>query len=117
MPAVIPYIPLIVAAVGTTAGAVEQNQQVQHAKGTAQAQQTQADAQIKAINDQTEAETKAASTTASNIATSTSNQAQELATARQRTLAAGSNTTASTILTSPLGTIQAPTITKTLLGA
>lgn len=48
MPAVVPFIPLIAAAVTTTAGAVISNQQVQHAKGQAQAQQTAADAAAKA---------------------------------------------------------------------
>lgn len=89
-------------------GAVNANQQAQHAKGAAQAASQQAQTQI------------AAEQTAANNAASTqkANAARDAAEQRQGQIIASAQGAGSTILTSGLGVLQpAPTAGKTLLGS
>jgi type II secretory pathway pseudopilin PulG len=105
MPAAVP-IALAVAAASTVYQAVDANQQRQHAKGAAQAQQTAMDAQIKAQDDQDKA-TKNAKGREANAG-----QAQALAAIRAAMSTSGMS---GTVLSGP-SSAPAPTSTKTLLG-
>lgn len=96
----------VISALAATGGAVEANQQTQHAKGAAQAE-------AQAMNDQA---TAAAATDKANLAKQadkgTSTQNAALAALKASMAASNSNS----ILTSPTGAAPAPTQTKTLLG-
>lgn len=110
MPAAIPYIALAVTAAGTTYGAVNANQQEQHAKGAAQAQATKEqgliDTQTKQDQQTQQAKGENASAT------------QKAAIAALRASMSTKSLSSGTILTSGQGTgTPAPTQTKTLLGA
>ena len=108
MPAASPAILAITA--GTAIyGAVQQNQQIQHAKGAAQAQETAINDQIKKQKD-----AEAASKTAAN-ASAGANQSAALAAIRA-SMSAASNF-GGTLLTSPSGTPSPNPGGKTLLGA
>jgi hypothetical protein len=115
MPAAIP-IALALTAAATAYGAVEQNQQIQHAKGAAQANQTTMDAQLKEANKQSEDLKKQQADAAKAAQGTQENMAQTLQSQRLRALTSGSQGLQSSILTSPLGASTAPTATKTLLG-
>lgn len=108
MPAAVP-IALAVVAATTVYQGVEANQQAQHAKGAAQAQQTAMDAQIK---DATAADESNKKTQADAGATT---QARAMAAIRAA-MSSGSGM-GGTILTGGQGAAPAPTQQKTLLGA
>lgn len=109
MPAAIPIL-IAVTAATAVAGAVEQNQQIQHAKGAAQAQKTAMDAQIKTATDADAATQKQKADVGG------STQAAAIA-ALRASMTSGTGM-GNTILTSPTGTGgAAPTVGKTLLGA
>lgn len=110
MPAAVPIAALVVAAAGTTYGAVESNQQAQHAKGAAQAQATQAQAQI---DQQKKADTATQTAKGANASATQASAIQAL----RASLSANSGFGGS-LLTSGQGTgTAAPTATKTLLGS
>lgn len=107
-------IPILIAATAVSAGtavygAVQQNQQVQHAKGAAQAQETAMNNQLTLANQKDE-QTKTAK-----ASQGSSTQASALA-AIKAAMSASSGF-GGTLLTSGTGTQAAPTATKTLLGA
>lgn len=117
-PAVIALWSLVTTA-ATTYQAVQHNQDVQHAKGAAEAQDTSATLamrdQEKALADQQKQSSDAAAaaaTAATNVTDATATAA-----ARKRAMASGTSGSESTILTSPLGAPPAMTFGKTLLGA
>lgn len=119
-PAVIAaWAAVAVTTVATTYQGIEHNQEVQHAKGAAEAQQTSMNAQIdeqkKAMADQEKQSADAAAGAAT--AASTANDATASAESRKRAMASGTSNAGSTILTSPLGAPAAETFSKTLLGA
>lgn len=108
MPAAIPLLVAVTAA-STIYGAVEQNQQVQHAKGAAEAQATALAGQEKKLTDAT-VETNA---NKSRTASSTQNAAM----AAIKAAMSSQGGLGGTILTGPGGSAQTPIATKTLLGA
>lgn len=98
-----------VAALATTYSAVSSNQQAQHAKGAAQAQDT-------ALNAKVAEQTKADQNNQAQKA-QTGSSTQQAALSALRASMASASTQGGTILTGPLGASPAPTSTKTLLGA
>lgn len=108
MPAAIPIL-IAVTAGAAVASAVQKNQEVQHAKGAAQAQETALNNQITAQK-QTDAQNKSAKDSAA-----AGTQASALAALRASMSA--SSGFGGTLLTGPTGAQAAPTATKTLLGA
>lgn len=96
----------ITAATATYQG-VAANQQTQHAKGAAQAQQTEMDAQVKAANDLDITKQKQSSDAAAAAAAGNANAMAKTLYARRQ----------SSILTDPTSDQSAPTTTKTLLGS
>lgn len=107
MPAAVPIM-LAITAATAVGGAIEQNQQVQHAKGAAQAQQTAMDAQNAAAEKQTAANQTTQSQTAQ------SGAAQKMAAALANMTAGGGD---SGSITGASTMAPAPTTSKTLLGA
>lgn len=101
-------ITAVAAAGGATYSAVQQNQQVQHAKGAAQAQKTAADAQVAAADKQTQANKDAKKEQASTT--------QAAAIAALRASMSAASGAGGSILTSPQGSAPAPTGSKSLLG-
>lgn len=102
-------IPLIAAVITTTAGLYEANQQTQHAKGAAQAQQ---DAMTKQAADAATADKNTMAKKA-DVGSAT----QQAAIQALRASMSASSGAGGTILTGPQGqTGMAPTTTKTLLG-
>jgi hypothetical protein len=99
---------MAVTALAATGSAVEQNQQVQHAKGAAQAEATAAD---NAVKTQTAAD---AASTQQKADQGSATQAAALAALRASMSA--STEMGGSILTSPTGTAPAPTAGKSLLG-
>lgn len=114
MPAAAPWIAIAVASAATAYQGIAGNQQAQHAKGAAQAQETAMNAQIKGAQDLDLAKQKQSAESAAAGASANATAASKLL-ARKRTLIGGSSTPDSSILSS--GSDTAPTITKTLLGA
>lgn len=109
MPA-IPAIALVVAAAGATYSAVSANQQVQHAKGAAQAQATAAQAQV-------DAQAKSDQATQVNKGQGAS-ATQSAAIQALRASLSANNSFGGSLLTGGQGTgTPAPTATKSLLGA
>lgn len=109
-------------AAASTYQTIASNQQTQHAKGAAQAQQTSMDAQVaqeqKRLEDQSKTSADATGAVAAQQTAMTgAGETQTNEQARARAKVSGSNTLASTILTSPLGAQPAMTFGKTLLGA
>lgn len=115
MPAAAPWIAAAIAASTATYQGIESNQQAQHAKGAAQAQETAMDAQVKAAGDLDLAKQKQSAESAAASAAGNANSAANKLLARKKTLIGGSSTPDSSILSS--GSDAAPTISKTLLGA
>lgn len=115
MPAAAPWIAAAVAASTATYSGIQANEDRQKAKGAAQAQETAADAKIKAGQDLDIAKQKNASEAAAASAAGNANSAAAILLARKRTLIGGSSTAQSSILSDPTSG-AAPTITKTLLG-
>lgn len=108
MPAAIPILIAVTAATATY-GAVQQNQQIQHAKGAAEAQETAINAQVK------DSKAKDAQSMAAKGDQASATQAAALAALRANMTATGG--LGGSILTSGQGTAPAPTVGKTLLGA
>lgn len=111
MPISLPVAMAIMAATtaaAATGSAVMQNQQIQHAKGAAQANQTAMNAQIKSADDQAKANQKNQSQTAQGGA------AQKMAAALASMTSTGGM---SGTITGASGMIPAQTQQKTLLGA
>jgi regulator of protease activity HflC (stomatin/prohibitin superfamily) len=107
MPAAVPIL-LAVTAATAVGSMVEQNQQTQHAKGAAEAQNTAMQAQI----DQQTKTDAATQTQKANQGSAT----QAAALAALRASMSASSGMGGSILTSPTGTTPAPTTTKSLLG-
>ena len=98
-----------IAALSAGGSAIEANQEKQHQKGAAQAQQTAMDAQIKTAQDQD----TASKTQMANQGSAT----QAAAIAALRASMSASSGMGGSILTSPTGTTgMVPTQTKSLLG-
>ncbi len=97
---------IAVAAAGTTYGAVSANQQAQHAKGAAQAEQQQLDNQAKSATAADDANKKQQGNTGS--------ATRDAAIAALKASMVASN--GGSILTSPTGSTPGQTQTKTLLG-
>lgn len=116
MPAAAPWIAAAVAASTATYQGIEANQQAQHAKGAAQAQETIVNSQIDKANALDMAKQKGVAEGAAASASADANSVANKLFAKKRTLAGGSSTPNSAILSDPIGG-GAPTITKTLLGA
>lgn len=111
MPAAVPAILAITAATTAAAAtytAVDSNQQRQHAKGAAEAQETKMKEQVALAEKTSAADKKAKATQAS------STQQSALAAIRAN-LSAGSSF-GGTLLTDPNAQQQAPTTSKSLLG-
>lgn len=105
MPAA-PWVAAAIAASTATYQGIEANQQAQHAKGAAQAEQTRMDAQAKAASDL--------------AAQDKTNKTKAAADSAQANAAANSlynRKRLATILTDPSASAAAPIATKTLLGA
>lgn len=109
MPAAIPIAAVVVSALAAGGAAVEANQQTQHAKGAAQAEQTAMNNQVAAAN-AADAQNK---TQQANTGSAT--QSAALA-ALRASMSAGSGFGGS-LLTNPSSSGIAPTQGKTLLGA
>lgn len=110
MPAAIPIAAVVVSALAAGGSAIEANQQIQHAKGAAQAEATAAQGQIDTANKQDQ-DTQAAKG-------SNASATQSAAIAALRASMSGTNGFGGSILTSGQGTNTAvPTTTKSLLGA
>jgi hypothetical protein len=109
MPATASIVAVTLAAAGTGYQAYQTNQQIQHAKGAAQAEQTAMNAQIDTANKQTAADQTAKANTGS--------ATQAAALAALRASMSASSGFGGSILTSPTGTTPAPIQGKTLLGA
>ena len=109
MPAAVPWVAMAVTALAAGGSAVEANQQTQHAKGAAEAQNTAMQAQI-------DQQTKADAATQTQKADQGS-ATQAAALAALRASMSDSSGMGGSILTSPTGTTgMAPTQTKSLLG-
>lgn len=108
-PVIAAYVTTALAAGAATYQGIQSNQQAQHAKGAAQAQQTAFDSQIKTQQDADATQKKNAATQAGST--------QTAAIAALKASMSATNTGGGTILTSGQGTGAAPVQGKTLLGA
>ena len=109
MPAAAAVAAVVVSALAATGSAIEANQQTQHAKGAAQAQQTLMNDQIAKADATTKADQSAKASSGS------ATQAAALA-ALRASMTANSGMGGS-LLTNPTGSGVAPTAGKMLLGA